>query len=164
MSNIYLGGNYIYDSGVSTCEAGGRELGACPNSGLWTFEKIVLEGSHADVAARMAAIPEGSMNLEGQLRADGPIITLNNVVAAGQLQAGAASLAEGRLTLGSGANQSLTAAQLATLTGGGNADALHTHAGGASPWIQVGNLNDYFNLRNRYPHTRYEYGVTYNTQ
>ena len=102
--------------------------GRAPTSGLWTFEKIVLEGSHADVAARMA-IPEGSMNLEGQLRADGPIITLNNVVAAGQLQAGAASLAEGRLTLGSGANQSLTAAQLATLTGGGNADALHPRRG-----------------------------------
>ena len=33
--NIYLGGNYIYDSGVTyTCEAGGRELGACPNEWL----------------------------------------------------------------------------------------------------------------------------------
>ena len=162
--NTYLGGNYIYDKGVTyTCEAGGGALGACPNSGLWTFEKIVLDGQHADVAARMAAVPEGSINLEGQVRADGAIISLNNVIAGGQLQAGSSSLADGRLTLGSQANQSITAAQLATLTGGGNADALHTHAGSARPWRQVGNLNDYFNLLQRYPHTRFEYGVTYNS-
>lgn len=38
-------------------------------------------------------------------------------------------LENGSLRLGAEANQVLTAASLATLTGGGNADALHTHAG-----------------------------------
>ena len=115
--NLYLGGSTIYDVGTTfTCESGGGPLGNCPNSGRWTFEKIVLDGSHADVAARMATIPDGSINLEGQVRADGAIISLNNVIAGGQLQAGQSSLANGVLTLGAGANQALTAAQLATLT------------------------------------------------
>jgi hypothetical protein len=41
----------------------------------------------------------------------------------------ATSLLSGRLDLGAGANDELTAAMVQTLTGGGNADALHTHAG-----------------------------------
>ena len=38
------------------------------------------------------------------------------------------ALTEGKLDLGAGANDEVTAAMLETLTGGGNADALHTHA------------------------------------
>lgn len=164
---VYLGGSTVYDVGTTfTCESGGGALGACPNSGNWTFDKIVLEHNHRDVAARMAAIPTGSINIEGQVRADGPIITLNNVVATGQLQAGNSALSNGLLRLGNAANERITAAQLATLVGGGNADALHTHAGmgGAKPWTHIGNLNDFFALNARYPFTHWEYGVTYNTR
>ena len=164
---VYLGGSTIFDVGTTfTCESGGGALGNCPNSGSWTFDKIVLEHSHADVAGRMAAIPTGSINIEGQVRADGPIITLNNVSAAGQLQAGTSALSAGLLKLGNGANERITAAQLATLVGGGNADALHTHAGlgNSRPWVRIGNLNDYAGNLARYPHTHWEYGVTYNTR
>ncbi|MEZ4472881.1 MAG: hypothetical protein R3F60_19265 [bacterium] len=165
--NLLFGGGTIYDVGVTyTCESGGGALGNCPNSGSWTFDKIVLEHNHADVPARMAAIPNGSINVEGQIRADGAIISLSNVIATGQVQAGQSILATGVLQLGAGANERLTAAQLATLVGGGNADALHTHAGlgGNHPWRQIGNLNDFFALRAQYPFTHYEFGVTYNTQ
>lgn len=163
---VYLGGSYLFDVGTTyTCESGGGALGNCPNSGHWTFDKIVLEHNHRDVAARMAAIPNGSINIEGQVRADGPIITLNNVVATGQLQAGQSALSNGLLKLGSAANQRLSAAQLATLVGGGNADALHTHAGmnSSRPWREIGNLNDYLRLVAQYPHTHWQYGVTYNS-
>ncbi|MCA9538597.1 MAG: hypothetical protein KC620_06895 [Myxococcales bacterium] len=163
--NVYLGGNYIYDVGVTyTCESGGAALGNCPNSGCWTFDKIVLEHNHADVQARMNAIPTGSINVEGVIRADGEIRSNGNVVAGGQLQSGNSSLTNGQLRLGAAGNQVLTAANLATLVGGGNADALHTHARASNPWRQVGNLNDFWNVRGQYPFTHYEFGVTYNTQ
>lgn len=165
-NNLYLGGNTIYDVGVTyTCEAGAAALGACPNAGAWTFNKLAITNTQAEVPARLAAIPNGSLNLQGQLRADGQILSLNNIVATGQLQAGQSVLATGVLQLGAGAGERLTAAQLATLVGGGNADALHTHAGlgGRKPWRQIGNLNDFFNLRAQYPFTDYEFGVTYNT-
>ncbi|MGK0358684.1 MAG: hypothetical protein ACI9U2_000977 [Bradymonadia bacterium] len=164
---VYLGGSTLFDVGTTfTCESGGGALGNCPNSGQWTFDKIVLEHNHVDVPGRMAAIPTGSINIEGQVRADGPIITLNNVVATGQLQAGTSALSNGLLKLGNAANQRITAAQLATLVGGGNADALHTHAGVATakPWVRIGNLNDFFGLQARYPFTHWEFGVTYNTR
>ncbi|MEZ4435613.1 MAG: hypothetical protein R3F65_24680 [bacterium] len=161
---IYLGGSTLYDVGTTfTCESGGGALGACPNSGYWTFDKIVLEHNHADVPARMNALPDGSLAVEGVIRADGEIRSNGNVVAGGRLQAGASELRNGALQLGAAAGQTLTAAQLATLIGGGNADALHTHAGQTSPWRQVGNLNDVFALRDRYPFTHFEYGVTYNS-
>jgi hypothetical protein len=41
---------------------------------------------------------------------------------------GASALTDGALKLGPGANDTLGAAQVATLTGGGNADMLHTHS------------------------------------
>ncbi len=163
--NVYLGGSTMYDVGVTyTCESGGGALGNCPNSGHWTFDKIVLEHNHRDVAARMNAIPNGSINVEGVIRADGEIRSNGNIVAGGRLQAGSAALSNGSLKLGNGANQTLSAAQLATLLGGGNADALHTHAGSTSPWRRVGTLNDFWDIRNRYPMERFEFGVTYNTQ
>ncbi len=160
--NLHFGSATIYADGtVFTCERSG---GVCPNSGFWTFDKIVLEHNHADVAARMAATPTGSMNVENQIRADGDIISGNNIIAAGQVQVGTSALRNGELRLGAAANQRLSAAQLTTLVGGGNADALHTHAGlGANPWVRIGNLNDYFGLAAQYPHTEYEFGVTYNT-
>ncbi len=162
--NVYLGGSTLYDVGVTyTCEAGGGGLGDCPNSGLWTFDKIVLEHNHADVAARMNAIPTGSINVEGVIRADGEVRSNGNLVAGGRVQAGSAALSNGSLKLGNGANQTLSAAQLATLIGGGNADALHTHAGQTRPWRRVGNLNDFWNIRGDYPFERFEFGVTYNT-
>jgi hypothetical protein len=149
-----------------TCETGGGQVGVnCPNSGFWTFDKIVLEHNHADVAARMNVTPTGSINIEGQILADGNIRTGGDVLAGGSLRVGASRLSDGTLQLGGGAHQTLTAAQLQTLTGGGNADALHTHAGADSPWVEVGNLNDYFRLTNgNYPVRQYEFGVTYNTQ
>lgn len=161
---LYLGGSTLYDVGTTyTCESGGGALGACPNSGNWTFDKLVLEHNHADVPARMNALPTGSIAVEGIIRADGEIRSNANIVAGGRLQAGASELRNGALQLGVAAGETLTTAQLATLIGGGNADALHTHAGAARPWRQIGNLNDYFNLAARYPFTHYEFGVTYNT-
>lgn len=152
---------------VYTCETGpGGVPGVnCPNSGFWTFDKIVLEHNHADVAARMNATPFGSMNIEGQVLADGNIRSGADVVAGGVLRAGQSSLADGALRLGAAANQALTAAQLATLVGGGNADALHTHAGATKPWVRIGSLNDLLgHIAGAYPVTRFEFGVTYNTQ
>jgi hypothetical protein len=67
--------------------------------------------------------------------------------------------------LGNGADDDLTAADVATLTGGGNADALHTHTGlgtDPKPWKHVGSLNDIFSLISTYPFKSYEYGVDYN--
>lgn len=162
--NVMMGGGF-YKVGITyTCESGGGPLGNCPNSGFWTFDKIVMEHNHADVPARMNALPTGSIGVEGVVRADGDITTGSNLVAAGQVRVGNSTLASGSLALGAAANQTLTAAQLATLVGGGNADALHTHAGMDRRWIHVGNLNDYFGLLNQYPLTQWEYGVTYNTQ
>lgn len=163
--NVRLGGSTLFDSGVTyTCEAGGGGLGNCPNSGFWTFDKIVLEHNHADVPARMASIPTGSMSVEGIIRADGEIASGSNITAGGELRAGASRLTNGALRLGPGASEQLTAAQLSTLVGGGNADALHTHAAQHRRWIRVGNLNDFFNVEGLYPHDQYEYGVTYNTR
>ncbi|MCB9523649.1 MAG: hypothetical protein H6702_09780 [Myxococcales bacterium] len=160
--NLHFGSATIYADGtVFTCERSG---GVCPNSGHWTFDKIVLEHNHADVAARMAATPNGSMNIEGQIRADGDIVSGSNIIAAGQVQVGTSALRNGELRLGAAAGQQLSAAQLATLVGGGNADGLHTHAGlGANPWVHIGNLNDYWGVAAQYPHTEFEFGVTYNT-
>lgn len=162
---VYLGGSTLYDVGTTyTCESGGGALGNCPNSGMWTFDKIVLEHNHADVQARMNALPTGSIAVEGVVRADGEIRSNGNVVAGGRLQAGASELRSGALKLGNGGGETITAAQLATLIGGGNADALHTHAGSTKPWRQVGDLNSLFGLLDRYPFTHFEYGVTYNTR
>jgi len=151
---------------VFTCEtgAGGVPGVNCPNSGFWTFDKIVLEHNHADVAARMNATPLGSMNVEGQISADGNLRSGADVIAGGALRAGQSSLVDGTLRLGAANNQALTAAQLATLVGGGNADALHTHAGTARPWVRIGNLNDLLTrIGAGYPVERFEFGVTYNT-
>jgi hypothetical protein len=161
---IYLGGQFIYDRGTTyTCDSANAALGACTTSGHWTFDKIVLHPDHNQVDARMTALPAGSLSLSGEIRADGPITGSTLIVAGGRLQSGASELRNGALQLGAAAGETLTAAQLATLVGGGNADALHTHAGAARPWRQIGNLNDYFNLAARYPFTHYEFGVTYNT-
>lgn len=166
--DLFMGGHLNFGSGriyadgtVYTCERSG---GNCPNSGWWTFDKIVLEHNHADVPARMAATPNGSINVEGQIAADGNIRTGANLVVGGEVQVGTTRVRNGSLVLGAGADQTLSAAQLATLTGGGNADALHTHAAsGGGPWVRIGILNDYFAQVGNYPHTHYEYGVTYNT-
>ncbi len=168
------GANFLIDAvgtqwhtGIEyTCETGGGAVGVnCPNSGFWTFDKIVMEHSHANVPARMNVTPVGSINLSGQVLADGNIRSGGDLVAGGSVRVGNTQLSDGSLRLGAAANQVLTAAQIATLVGGGNADALHTHAGSSSPWIQVGNLNDYFRLSGaQYPVTDYQYGVTYNTQ
>ena len=73
--------------------------------------------------------------------------------------------ANGGVDFGAGASDDLTAADVATLTGGGNADALHTHASSSAPkgWKSVGDLNQIFSLVSTYPMTEYEYGVQYNT-
>jgi hypothetical protein len=161
---LQFGAGRIDADGIMyTCERSG---GVCPNSGWWTFDKIVMEHSHANVAARMAATPNASMNLAGQIQADGVIRAGTNLIAGVQVQAGASVLRNGELILGAAANQRVSAAQLATLTGGGNADALHTHAaaaGGNNPWVNVGTVNDYHARKANYPHTHYEFGVTYNT-
>ena len=57
-------------------------------------------------------------------------VLANKDVHVARLQAGATtSLSAGRLDLGPDANDQLTAAMVRSLAGGGNADALHTHAG-----------------------------------
>lgn len=73
--------------------------------------------------------------------------------------------ANGGVDFGSGAADDLTAADVATLTGGGNADSLHTHASSTAPkgWKNVGSLNQIFTLVNTYPMADYQYGVHYNT-
>jgi hypothetical protein len=59
----------------------------------------------------------------------------------------------------------MSIAQAATLTGGGNADALHTHAGVPSPWAVCGTLADIdtnCRLAGRDPNA-WEYGIAYNS-
>ena len=57
----------------------------------------------------------------------------------------------------------LSAADAATLTGGGNADMLHTHAAHPSPWFACGVLSDLDQcVLPAYPPEDYAYGVTYN--
>lgn len=74
-------------------------------------------------------------------------------------------VANGGVDLGSGADDDLTAADVTTLTGGGNADSLHTHASSTAPkgWVNIGTLNQIFTLVNTYPMRDYAYGVHYNT-
>ena len=73
--------------------------------------------------------------------------------------------ANGGVDFGSGANDDLTAADVSTLTGGGNADSLHTHASASGPkgWVSIGTLNGIFSLVSSYPMKDYQYGVQYNT-
>ncbi len=58
----------------------------------------------------------------------------------------------------------LSAAQATTLTGGGNADALHTHAAMPNPWFVCGTINQMTSCQmpDR-PAAQYEYGFAYNS-
>ncbi len=61
----------------------------------------------------------------------------------------------------------LSAADAGTLTGGGDASTLHTHAAEPNPWVACGDLGDF--AANSctiaaFPPDEYEYGFKYNTQ
>jgi hypothetical protein len=59
----------------------------------------------------------------------------------------------------------MSVAQAMTLTGGGNADALHTHAGTPAPWRMCGTLASFGSdcrVAGFDPNT-YEYGIAYNS-
>jgi hypothetical protein len=66
---------------------------------------------------------------------------------------------------GTGTSDDLVAADVTTLTGGGNADALHTHAGTVKPWVACGNMSDLIaDCQVTNYHTNdFEYGFAYNT-
>lgn len=66
------------------------------------------------------------------LNGNGPQAGAFNITGTGTMAS--AVITGGQLQLGA---QQLAEAQLQTLIGGGNADALHTHAGAANPWVKV---------------------------
>jgi hypothetical protein len=93
-------------------------------------------------------------------------ITPNSItVTANATVGGTVSVTGGQISLGSQANQTLSGAQVATLTGGGNADALHTHAGLSHAWIDAGpndTITHFKALLAQYPGDKYEWGMVYN--
>lgn len=68
------------------------------------------------------------------------------------------------VVLGAGVDERLSAAEASTLTGGGSADALHTHAAAAvaNPWVAVGQLADYDTVLTTHPRAEYEWAIGYN--
>lgn len=56
----------------------------------------------------------------------------SQIVAPSRVDVGDSRLSDGSLDLGTASDDALSAAMVRTLTGGGDADALHTHAGAAS--------------------------------
>jgi hypothetical protein len=85
--------------------------------------------------------------------------------AVGDITPNSVTVTTGQVTFGSQPNQTLNAAQVATLTGGGNADALHTHAGLSHAWIDVGpndTVTHFKALVAQYPGDKYQWGILYN--
>jgi hypothetical protein len=114
--------------------------------------------------------PAGPQGIAGV--ADGAQVILNgNAAQAGDFNiTGTGTIASavingGQLRLG---DQDLTAAALQTLVAGGNADALHTHAGAANPWVQVTTwatpLSDIVAVIGQYPPVQYQWGIEVDRQ
>ena len=86
-------------------------------------EDFELAGMAEDLVDDALALHAADPDAHHSATSDGLDITPASVTV------GSTSITDGTVDLGDGADDALTAAMVETLTGGGNADALHTHAG-----------------------------------
>lgn len=108
--------------------------------------EIGVLGGDTDTLAGMTCLPDAMVTWDGaawgcahdiapfsvttdSLAVGGTIITGDGVATPGVAVGESTLLVDGELDLGPEVNDNLTAASVKTLTGGGDADALHTHAG-----------------------------------
>ena len=113
------------------------QVGTAPYA-VRATDSAMLDGHSADAFERAGEVAAHAANAHSHHSAtsDGIAITPSSV------EVGATRLDEGRLDLGADADDELTAEIVQTLTGGGDADALHTHSGshaaGGSCYISWG--------------------------
>jgi hypothetical protein len=103
----------------------------CPAS-LLAAEPVTLDLQGLLRAAGGGAVPDGAYDLTLGLYdgATGGVPLYAEKLAAIEVKAGFFAARAGKLDLGAETGDEITAAQAKTLTGGGNADALHKHAAG----------------------------------
>jgi len=102
------------------------------NAGTGSFQ---LSSSGLDIDTGGNLSNAGSIAMSGNLTGAGNISMSGNVTGAGNISLSStlsvgsnSTLVDGTLTLGAAAHQDITAADIATLTGSGDADSLHTHS------------------------------------